>query len=147
MNPYERNLAVLKLKFPAVYDWLCKEADDPHIEVVATPQGVNNLRVQRPTGESFYLYGEDPLGKEKERCQDMEFPAGNVSFLIGLGLGYFLEAIKERIKRGHKIIVFEKSASIMKKALGQIDLIRLLEEDSLIFSLPDEAKRSRSCGG
>jgi len=139
MNPYERNVAALKIKFPAVYAWLSKEADDPNIEVVATPKGLNNLRVPRPTGEFYYLYGEDPLGEEKERCRDMEFPAGNVSFVIGIGLGYFFEAIKERIKRGHKIIVFEKSASIMKKALGQMDLVRLLDEDILIFSLPDEA--------
>ena len=126
MNLYEKNLTQLKLKFPEVYKWILKEEEDRGVEVIRTQSGLNNLRVKGLTGKSTYLYSmDDPLREEREVCQDLKFSADQVTFLIGIGLGYTVDAIKEEMEKGHKIVVFEKSAAILKIALGQTDFSSL----------------------
>jgi Flp pilus assembly protein TadD len=139
MSFYEKNLTQLKLKFPEVYEWILKAEEDKSIEVIHTAGGVSNLRLKGITGKSSYLYPmDDPLREEREFCKTLDFSADQVTFLVGIGLGYIIEAIREKVQKGHKIIVFEKSATILKKALHQTDFSDLLKEGGMIFSLPDE---------
>ena len=140
MGIYENNLRVLKSKFPEVYEWILKEGEDERIEIIRTKSGLSNLRFKGLPGEQICLYGMDnPLEEEIERCKDKEFSADKNTFLIGIGLGYILDVIKKKMQRGHKVVVFEHHATVLKKALSQTDVTGLLQEDALIFSLPDDA--------
>lgn len=146
MGIYEENLLALKSKFPEVYDWLLREEEDQNVEIIRTKSGLNNLRFRGLPGEQVYLYHRgNPLQEERERCRDLEFSADKVTFLIGMGLGYLIEAIKNKIKAGHRIIVLERNATVLKKAFAQVDMARLMEEDILIFTLPDrESLKARA---
>lgn len=139
MGIYEDNLTVLQSKFPEVYNWILKEGEDERIEIIRTKSGLDNLRFRGLPGEQICLYGMDnPLEEEVERCKDKEFLADKNTFLIGIGLGYILDVLKRKISRSHKVIVFEYHAAVLKKALTQTDVAGLLQDDALIFSLPDD---------
>ena len=139
MGIYEENLRVLKSKFPEVYDWIVKEGEDKRIEIIRTKSGLSNLRFKGLPGEQVCLYGMvNPLEEEIERCKDLDLSANKITFLVGIGLGYILHLMKKRMQKGHKVIVFENHAAILKKALSQIDVTELLREDSLAFSLADD---------
>ena len=139
MNTYENNLKELKSKFPDVYEWMLNEEEDSQIEIISTKSGANGLRIKGFRGRSFSLHDmEDPLSESIEECKKIKFSSDRVTFLIGMELGYMVGAIKENMEKGHKIIVFEKNATILKKALAQTDICTLLKNDNIIFSLPDD---------
>ena len=74
MGIYEKNLRVLKSKFPDVYVWVLKTAEDERIEIIRSRSGLSNLRIKGLPGDQVCLYGmENPLVEEGERCKDFEF--------------------------------------------------------------------------
>ena len=139
MNIYESNLKQLKAKFPEVYDWIMNDKEDMNVEVIRTESGHNNLRIKGLQGKSICLYDmDDPLKAENEIYKDLEFESDGVTILVGIGLGYLVDIIREKMRKGHKILVIEKNATILKAALARTDICVLLRDDSIIFSMPDQ---------
>ncbi len=138
MDPYEKNLQELKVKFPAVYEHIVRAEDPGNIELIKTTSGLNNLRV-KGQGKSLCLYDmEDPLREEGENLKTINFLAGQITFIVGIGLGYAIQIILGKMKEGHKIVVLETNPAILRLAMKQIDVAEAIKENTLIFSLPDE---------
>ncbi len=139
MTIYEKNMAQLHLKFPEVDQWLSKEEEDDPIEIIQAKNGRENLGVKGSQGRSTYIYDlEDPLREEKELCRRLDFSEDRVTFVIGVGLGYILSAVRGKMKKGHKIVILERKRGILGLALSRIDASDLIAEGPMGFSLPDD---------
>lgn len=141
MNLYEKNLALLKYRCPACADWLEKAPDDPGIEILEIAPGKIDLRVigknkQRP----LFYNTADPLEKERKLFQEQKFEKNCATFLIGIGLGYNLSVIAEKMEDRHTLLVIECNATVMKSALKTIDLSPLFQKDSRIIFCPPDPK-------
>ncbi len=140
MDAFKKNLEQLKAKFPAVHAWITSEREeDSSLEIIHPQTQAPNLRLKGVQGRSIHLYNmDDPLGEERETIQKIDFSPDRVSFIIGIGLGYIIEAIKEKRAKGHRIVVVEPNPTILKMALSRIDMTELILEDAIVFLLPDE---------
>lgn len=139
MSIYEKNMAELKSKFPEVHDWISAEEEDKDIEIFQAGGGLQNLRIKGTRGKSTYLYDmDDPLREERVVCEKLAFSADRVTFIVGIGLGYIVEQIKSKMEKGHKIIVLERNATILKIALNRMDVSELIRHNRIVFSLPDD---------
>ncbi|MCX5907458.1 MAG: hypothetical protein NTY64_09800, partial [Deltaproteobacteria bacterium] len=123
MTLLEKNLALLKERCPACADWLEKAADDPRVESLEIAPGKIDLRVTGKNKQIFLFYNtEEPLESEKKLFQEHKFEKNCATFLVGLGLGYNVSAIAEKMENKHTLVVIECNATIMKQALKVMDL-------------------------
>ena len=136
---YEKNLDWLKERCPAFFDWLEKSEEDPGVELIEIKPGIKDLQVTGKSRQKFLFYHTDqPLEHERELLKERKFEERCVTFLVGLGLGYNLLAVAERMEKNHTVVVIECNATIMKQALQIQDLTSMVQEDSrLIFCPPD----------
>ncbi len=136
---YEKNLDWLKERCPAFFDWLEKSEEDPGVELIEVKPGIKDLRVTGKNRQRFLFYHtDDPLEHERELLQKNKFEENCVTFLVGLGLGYNLVAVAERMEKNHTVVVIESSATIVRHALEIQDLPSLIQEGfRLIFCPPD----------
>jgi Flp pilus assembly protein TadD len=141
MNLYEKNLALLKDRCPACANWLEKAADDPRIEILEISPGKIDLRVIGKNQKRFLFYNTpDPLEKERSLFQEQKFEKNCATFLIGIGLGYSLSVIAEKMEDRHTLVVIECNPTILKSALKAVDLNLLFQKDSRIIFCPPEAE-------
>lgn len=139
MSTFEKNMKELKSKFPEVHDWILAEEEDKNIEIIQTRTGLQNLRIKGARGKSTYLYDmNDPLKEERVLCENLAFSADRVTFIIGIGLGYIVGQIIEKMEKGHKIVIMEQNATILKIALDRLDISELIKDNNILFSLPDD---------
>lgn len=139
MSTYDKNVEELKSKYPEVYDWILRADEDQQLEIIRSANGLDNLRIKGFQGKGVYYYDmQEPLKEEEELCQNFDFSADQVTFLIGIGLGYIVDVIRNKKEKSHKIVVLEKNPTILKRALERIDFSDLLRNGEMIFSLPDE---------
>lgn len=139
MGIYENNLAVLERKFPEIFDWISTAAEDPRLRFIRTPKGFSNALWREESGTFRPLYhSDDPVEEERERLKNLQCPSEMNLFVIGIGLGYFLPAMKEKIRKGQKIVILEKNATLLQMSLKQVNMTPLLENNILHFCLPDD---------
>ncbi len=139
MTLFEKNLALLKERCPACADWLENAADDPRVESLEIAPGKIDLRVTGKNRQKFLFYNtEEPLENEKKLFQEHKFERNCATFLVGLGLGYNLTAIAEKMENKHTLVVVECNATIMKQALKVIDLNFIFQKESRIIFCPPQ---------
>lgn len=136
---YDHNINILKARCPEIYDWLVLTDEDPRIEVIHCENGLHNLRIRWIEGKSVCFYDmKDPLGNLREALSKEDWESKKLIVLIGAGLGYEIEILRERISRGVSILILEKNATILKKFLWKTDITGLIEAGSLLIMRGDE---------
>ena len=102
MDLYEKNMALLRRQAASFAEWTAAAPPDPRTRLLRTSSGRPNLRWQDPRGETYCLYDAgDPLELEREQARTTELQPGQATVIFGLGLGYRLLALAERMNRGH----------------------------------------------
>ncbi|MDR0721757.1 MAG: DUF115 domain-containing protein [Treponema sp.] len=130
---WDRNSAIIKEKFPGLLEQLdrpgLEDAGDIRIETAAS--GDPSLIIQ---GISIHSR-RDPK-REGRRLAETLNGTGPL-IILGFGLGYAVEGILEKtgLSPNRPIIMVERRAAVLRKALETRDLSSLLSAQSLIFVL------------
>lgn len=129
-NYFEANLALLKKKFPKTAD-LVEKADDSGLTLVPMADGSFDLK----RGDKL-TYNGKPLEAAKQTIQSIKFTHPKLLVFYGVGLGYHVsDFFKINNKVSQYIILAEKSAATLKKALEVSDWAKVLEDPRVHFML------------
>lgn len=138
MDFLEKNLEALKERCPEVFKWLNEEKHDDRLERIVSKDGNWNLRIRGKKGKSVFLYDmESPIKEVDKELQNIDFASDKVTFILGFGLGYGAKCILEKMAPGHKVVVLEKNATVLRLAFSSCDFSQPIRDNALIFSLTD----------
>ncbi len=134
MDYLEKNLAAIKTVDPRLAEWIETEPDTDWVNPIDSGEGVLNFSFKSQFGDKLAHNLQDPLsgtlGKEKDRI-----PAGNgTTVIIGIGLGYIVESVLERMEAGHVVLVAEHTAQLVRLALRRCDFSRAVSSGALILA-------------
>jgi thioredoxin-like negative regulator of GroEL len=141
---YEKNLDILKKKHPRIWQALIDDSSEPEGEIFACSNGQPNLKVMTKQGKEAFLH--DPDDPEKEAAEVLDLVPENASgacVLIGMGLGYIIDALLEHRRSIRHLAVFDLNMNAFKQALKVRDFTTVLADKRLILSFdpdPDVAK-------
>jgi hypothetical protein len=94
------NLLILRNRFPVVLDKLKKleeQLRQQPIEVVPAKNGIMNLSVERD-GQTYYVHSKyDPQNEAEKFIAQFELQPSHHVFFYGLGLGYHIRAMQEKL--------------------------------------------------
>jgi hypothetical protein len=130
---WDRNSAIIREKFPGLLEQLNRAAKETEGDIRIEPaaSGDPTLIIQ---GVSIHSR-RDPK-REGRRLAETLNRAGPV-IILGFGLGYAAEGILEKtgFSPNRPLIMVERRAAVLRKALETRDLGSLLSANSLIFVL------------
>lgn len=89
----------------------------------------------------FFLHSKyDPIA-EAEKFADLKYAAVGSIFLYGLGFGYNVKAIHNRLKSGQKLFILESCPEVVKAAFQNTDIKEYIENsDNIIFRFAEDMK-------
>ena len=131
MSNYDRNMKAIRTKFPALAGWIEREPDSDWL----TPYGKGNALIFHSKGR-IPMYEEKHPGLEPSRMARKLKDAlhkDKVSIVVGLGLGYFVQALLRFSEKGHTVVVVEPVAHMVRECLKTIDLSKEIEKETLIL--------------
>lgn len=133
-----KNLQAIGRIDPETHEWLLNSTEDPAI------LSKRNMIVIKDNGQRCSYYEEDPsISSEKEIIESMDLSSGNLTCLIGMGLGYTAKAILETMEKGHILMVVEPNPHIVHLALKGNDFSGYILSGEL-FVLGSEKKGIQS---
>lgn len=133
MGLLDRNMALLRERFPAVYDRVSAVADDGSVEAVQTSGGEFVPAVVRD-GKRLFVHSRFDPRKEAERFIGGIDPAEYDLFIVsGFGFGYHAEELLSRMGGDSILLAIEKSPLMLRKALECRDLSGLLSDARLLL--------------
>lgn len=132
----KNNLEILKQINPALSKWLSDEKDVDWITEIQSKKGAKNLLITAGSRKENAFSMEDPMGEARKAVKSMNLYRENISILVGFGLGYLVKAMLARIEKGHRILVIESVAHMIKLALGNFNFTKALMSGSLIIVAP-----------
>lgn len=129
---FQANLAVLKHRFPELYNLVSHHEPVFDGEVIASANGMANLRYRLENGANFLAYdNEDPTKSVDMHLAIIPEDAMGVAVFIGMGLGYGPFVVSQRRPDLVKIVIVEPSVDVFCLALRSVDLRQLLESPKL----------------
>jgi len=122
---YHSNLAVLKERFPAVYDYLQRSTETLpfRIELFSTRDGQTSALATLADGRRIALYEAENIRESAEQTMTAwQLEAQDILFFNGMGLGYYPLAAVELFDSRPSIVIIEHSATLFELALRTVDL-------------------------
>ena len=134
----KNNLKILKEINPPLTNWLKKEKDVDWIQEIKSQSGEDNLLIKSGS-QSYPAYSmKNPVKEAKKAAKTMNLFKEDISILMGIGLGYLANEMLSKIEKGHKIIVIEPVAQILKIALSKFDFTKYFKDGTLLLVTPGE---------
>jgi hypothetical protein len=141
--PYLNNLAALWSRNPALARQLeaLPEGTCASFRVEASRSGPPTITARTSDGRSITLHSRyDPVAEAKKLIEPVKTDSCVAFYLLGLGLGYALEALFDRTSDESLLFVFEPDLQLLRIALEQRDLSRIISSGRLqLFTAPDKA--------
>ncbi|GAB4264452.1 motility associated factor glycosyltransferase family protein [Thermincola ferriacetica] len=140
MNWYERNLAVIRKRDPALAEKISAYQDEPfNIEVVESKvAGIPTLKIKKDGREAFLHSPYNPLAENERLAKRMTGGEEDEVIVIGFGLGYHIEQFLKKYDNNKRLLMIEPEILLFKKALELRDLSFILEHESLVLSVGDD---------
>ncbi len=150
MNPgetgerYNRNLAILKRRFPTAAT-AAENAPDT-VEIVPSKKGPLTGRAGKTSLHSFH----DPVMEAEKFIASQGISDGCHVALLGIGLGHHLAPLLAVIGESGRIVAAEANAEVLKAAMRVIESVSILEDPrlTLVAGVDEEsflAALSSSC--
>lgn len=116
--------------------------DDERLPLEPTRSGDWTTWATTPSGKPLYLHSRyDPVA-EGQRLADTVETEGNFGFVVsGLGLGYHVLALCERLQGDAVVVVCEPSLETIATALTCVDASKLIESRRIVFLTDADKKR------
>lgn len=126
-NYGEVNLACLARKNPGLALKLAEIAPAP-VEVISTKEeGHPTLRLENGTGRQLFLHSRFcPQEEAAQAVAILNLERARLVGIVGLGCGYYVRNILERIHPQSAVIVLEPHLSLLKASLSTCDLRDIL---------------------
>jgi hypothetical protein len=135
---YQKNFKALKKAHPLQADWLKDTPDVEWVEKIKSKNGAANLLING-RGRKIPLYDmNNPLKHPRKYVSKMVFENGNVTVLIGMGLGYLAKEILKKKQQKHFVVVIEPVAQFINEAFKLSDFSRWIANGSLLFASPTQ---------
>ncbi len=135
---YLRNMAALwknDARLALVIDNLPDEAVFP---VEASKSGPATLAMPTPTGQTIWLHSRyDPATEARKGIEGIDVTKGFCFVVCGLGLGYHVRALFEKLRGDALIIVAEPSLPLIRTALEHTDLSDVIGSGRCVFLTQD----------
>lgn len=116
--------------------------DEERFPIEPSRSGAWTVRAAGPDGKPFYLHSRyDPVSEADRFASSVEIE-GNFGFIVsGLGLGYHVTALCERIQGDAIVVVCEPSVEMIATAFTCVDFAGLIESHRILFLI--DAGKSR----
>jgi hypothetical protein len=127
------NLKALALKSPRLCERLNTALDDNHIEVVLAASGAPTARLR--DSKAFLHSPHDPAGEAAEATCQLPPAHDRAVLCLGLGLGYYLEALLSKSNPCLPVIAYERDPCLLRLTLMRRDFARDILAGRVIFLL------------
>ena len=108
----------------------------------ATRSGAWTSKVSQPDGSSVYLHSRyDPVDEAKTFAESVEIDDKFCFVVNGMGLGYHIRALFDRLRGDTLIVCIEPSIELIATALSCVDLSEPLGSRRLIILFDDDKAR------
>ncbi len=134
MDYYENNLAALRKIDPQVAEWLEIEPDVDWLAPVTPQGGADNFLFRHGKEKKFAYDPHNPLNGIALETKGQNLGKRNSTLLIGIGLGYLVQKVMDRMESGHVVIVVEHTAQLARLTLKRYDFSRALTSGALILA-------------
>ncbi|MBD3246401.1 MAG: DUF115 domain-containing protein [Candidatus Omnitrophica bacterium] len=131
---YQQNMAIIRDRYPALYETLEKTPENPGVELLQARNGLLTLRVNGKFFHSAY----DPWRASEYLTEDIKTGQAEGVIVLGFGLGYHVKKIWENRDFDGSILIIERDPSVFKKVLQHIDLRNMLRDSRVIFIVEEE---------
>lgn len=123
--------------------WLVDAVDDgDRAPLEPTRGGQWTARVSAPSGEPLYLHSRyDPLAEARTLAATVEVTDKFCYVVSGMGLGYHVAALLERLRGDVLVIVVEPRVETLAAALCCVDVSEAIEAGRLEFLIDDDKAR------
>lgn len=133
---YKKNLKALDKINPDLAKWLRKEKSVDWLQEIKSENNDDNLLIKFGSQDYPAYSLKNPVKEAKEAAESMNLYKEDISVLIGIGIGYLTNEILSNMEKGHKVIVIEPVADILKIALSKFDFTKYFEDRRLIIISP-----------
>ena len=143
MDTYQKNLAILRRKYPDIAEELTNLNADHYKRIVSSSCGYSNILLNGIA--SIYYHENDNPKNHASRYVQKVIDENNLyikdttfCFLVGFGCGYYLEALLQNMSWLKEIIVYEPDIEVFKLVIEKIDITQFLEPDNICFFVGDK---------
>ena len=131
-----KNLILLKKKSPELHDKLKTLVPDKNFFISLSKSGFPTISIIGKDKTIKYINSKYNPIKEAKQLIDKSFINKNSNYiLLGLGLGFHLQALIKKVDSSTKIIIFEKSLSLALLAFTHNDFSDALNHPGVIFHI------------
>jgi len=136
----KKNLDVLNKINPEIGKWIKKEKPIDWIQEIKSSNGDDNLMIRSGSKYAPAYCMKNPTKIAKNAAKTMNLHKEEISIIMGIGLGYLVNEITIKMEKGHRIVVIEPVANILKLALSKFDFVEYLKDGQLILVTPGHAE-------
>ncbi len=116
--------------------------DDRRFPLQKAKTGGLTTKRQNAKGESTYLHSRyDPVKEARRIAEGVEIENTFCFVVLGMGLGYHVRALADRLRGDAFIVVAETSIELIATALTCVDLAEMITSNRLIFLTSPEKNR------
>ena len=135
-NFLTKNLILLKKKSPELHDKLQDLVPDEKFAISLSKSGIPTISIKGKNKINKYINSKyDPVLEAKQLI-DKSFTNKNSNYiLLGLGLGFHLQALMKKVDSSAKIIIFEKSLSLARLAFTHNDFYNIINHPGVSFHI------------
>lgn len=131
---FQKNLAMLEFFNPELAHRLIQTpVERPDAELVISPEGIPDVVVKLRNRPRSVHPGPDPMARAHAVLENQGLEQAREVVLFGLGLGFELQALFERLPRNGRVRVYEPDLSLMCLCFSRLDMSELLLDGRLSF--------------
>lgn len=133
MTIFEKNIKELRAAFEAMADKIENEEKPDEITLSGDVGFIVNKGISIP------LCGTgDPDATARKIAKENTYLKGDVTVVIGAGLGHVVNAIMNRKKSGHFVIVVEPVVYLVREMLSRFDLSKQIKRGEIMFVIDND---------
>lgn len=138
----KRTLAIVAKISEPLADSIASAPDEPWIVPVLASNGWPNLMIKEGARLRTIYDMEDPRSNAREISAQYQCDRHAMNIVIGMGLGYLTNILCRRAQRGHKIVIIEPSAHMLRLAFSLHDFSQPLLDGRLSIAMDDKGAAS-----
>ena len=112
---FERNRSALAQVNQRLCHWMDNAPTDPTLRLLQLDENRTDLLIRISSGKEIRYYGGSPsVEAEYSVIHGLDLSAGSITCIVGVGLGYTVRAMLNKMTPGHHILVLEPHPGILK---------------------------------
>lgn len=131
MDVFEKNMAAVKEIHPELHKWIVEQPDVDWLRADGDQLWMRDIM----TGRQVPAYSvENPLADAEAIDKIVSGHKGNVTVILGLGLGHAAARVLSTMEKGHHVIVVEPVGHVLRLAFGRHDFTEHIKTGAVIFA-------------